>query len=55
MMFSLARFANFIGSLMRSAVWPIFLLNMSLVVRKPVFGVFDLVPHKAGCAAIEDG
>ena len=29
--------------------------NNSLVVRKPVFGVFDLVPHKPGCTAIEDG
>ena len=27
---------------------------MSLVVRKPVFGFFDLVPHKPGCTAIED-
>ena len=30
-------------------------LKMSLVVRKPVFGVFDLVPHKPGCTATEDG
>ena len=28
---------------------------MSLVVRKPVFGVSDLVRHKPGCAVIEDG
>ena len=28
---------------------------MSLVVRKPVFGVSDLVPHKPGCAIAEDG
>ena len=29
---------------------------MSLVVRKPVFGVFDLqVPHKPDCTATEDG
>ena len=28
---------------------------MSLVVRKPDFEVFDLVPHKPGCTAIEDG
>ena len=27
----------------------------SLVVRKPVFGVSDQVPHKPGCTAIEDG
>ena len=30
------------------------LFKMSLVVRKPVFGVFDLVRHKLGCAASED-
>ena len=29
--------------------------NMSLVVRKPVFRVSDLVRHKLGCAVIEDG
>ena len=28
---------------------------MSLVVRKTVFGVSDLVGHKPGCTAIEDG
>ena len=28
---------------------------MSLVKRKPVFGVSDQVPHKPGCTAIEDG
>ena len=28
---------------------------MSLVVRKPVFGVSDTVPHKPGCTATEDG
>ena len=28
--------------------------DMSLVVRKPVFGDFDLVPHKPGCTATED-
>ena len=28
---------------------------MSLVVRKPVFGVSDQVPHKPGCKATEDG
>ena len=27
---------------------------MSLVVRKPVFGVSDQVPHKPGCTATED-
>ena len=29
--------------------------NMSLVVRKPVFGVSDRVRHKPGCAATGDG
>ena len=28
---------------------------MSLVVRKPVFGVSDKVLHKPGCTATEDG
>ena len=28
---------------------------MSLVVRKPVFGVSDQVQHKPGCTAKEDG
>ena len=28
---------------------------MSLVVRKPVFGVSDQVRHKPGCTATEDG
>ena len=28
---------------------------MSLVVRKPVFGVSDQVPHKPGNAVTEDG
>ena len=28
---------------------------MSLVVRKPVFGVFDQVRHKLGLTATEDG
>ena len=27
---------------------------MSLVVRKPVFGVSEQVPHKPGCTATED-
>ena len=30
-------------------------LNMSLVVRKPVFGVSDQAPHKPGCTATQDG
>ena len=29
--------------------------QMSLVVRKPVFGVSDQVRHKPGCAATENG
>ena len=29
--------------------------HMSLVVRKPVFGVSDQVRHKPGCTIIEDG
>ena len=28
---------------------------LSLVVRKPVFGVSDQVPHKPGCTSTEDG
>ena len=28
--------------------------DMSLVVRKPVLGVSDLVRHKPGCAVTED-
>ena len=28
---------------------------LSLVVRKPVFGVSDQVRHKPGCTATEDG
>ena len=28
---------------------------MSLVVRKPVFGASDQVPHKSGCVATEEG
>ena len=31
------------------------LCYMSLVVRKPVFGVSDQVRHKPGCTATEDG
>ena len=30
-------------------------IDISLVVRKPVFWVSDLVPHKPGCTATEDG
>ena len=28
--------------------------NLSFGVRKPVFGVFDLAPHKPGCTAIKE-
>ena len=27
----------------------------SLVLRKPVFGVFNQVPHKPGCTVTKDG
>ena len=30
-------------------------IHMSLVLRKPVFGVSDQVPHKPGCTASENG
>ena len=30
-------------------------VNMSLLVRKPVFGVSDQVPNKPGCTVTEDG
>ena len=33
----------------------VYKVHMSLVVRKPVFGVFDQVRHKPGCTATEDG
>ena len=33
----------------------VYLECMSLVLRKPVFGVSDKVRHKPGCAATEDG
>ena len=29
--------------------------NLSLVVRKPVFGVSDQIPHKPGCRTTQDG
>ena len=29
--------------------------HLSLVVRKPVFGVSDQAPHKPGCTATKDG
>ena len=31
------------------------LSNISIVVRKPVFGVSDQVRHKQDCTATEDG
>ena len=30
-------------------------VHLSLVVRKPVFGVSNQVQHKPGCTATEDG
>ena len=32
-----------------------FVFHLSLVVRKPVFGVSDQVRHKPGCTATEEG
>ena len=32
-----------------------FNFHMSLVVRKPVFGVSDQVRHKPGCTTTQDG
>ena len=32
-----------------------YMYYMSLIVRKPVLGVSDLVRHKLGCSATEDG
>ena len=39
------------------AVWKKISYNheMSLVVRKPVFGISDHVLYKPGCTAMEDG
>ena len=37
------------------SVSDVFLSDLGLVVRKPVFGVSDLVQHKPGCTATEDG
>ena len=34
---------------------PVVSKQMSLVLRKRVFGVSDQVRHKPGCAVIEDG
>ena len=33
----------------------IVLPDMSLIMRKPVFGVSDQVPHKPYCTVTEDG
>ena len=33
----------------------VFIIKMSLVVRKPVFGVSHQVRHKPGCTTTEDG
>ena len=37
------------------AKYPLYSGYMSLVVRKPVFGVFDQVIHKPGCTTTQDG
>ena len=42
------RVSAFAGHAIRS-------IHLSLVMRKPVFGVFDKVRHKLGCTATEDG
>ena len=39
----------------KCSVYVIIRVNMSLVVRKPVFGVSDQVRHKPVCTATEDG
>ena len=44
-----------IEKLRRSLHHQVRLFRMSLVVRKPVFGVSDQVRHKPGCTATEDG
>ena len=36
-------------------IGPVAVLHMSLVVRKPVFGVSNEVRHKPGCTVTEDG
>ena len=41
--------------LRRGSYEQISLCHMSLVVRKPVFGVSVQVPHKPGCTATKDG
>ena len=38
-----------------SLVWVSLSLNLSLVVRKPVFGVSDQAPTKPSCTATGDG
>ena len=42
------------GFLMKQLIKEAVKNKMSLVVRKPVFGVSDQVQHKPGCPAIED-
>ena len=38
-----------------ASIFCIYADNISLVVRKPIFGVSDQVRHKPGCTAIKDG
>ena len=42
-------------SLKSAFVFAAYTVKMSLVVRKPVFGVSDQVRHKPACTATEDG
>ena len=44
-----------LGSILLILVMSRYSSYLSLVVRKPVFGVFDQVGHKPGCTATEDG
>ena len=44
-----------LGIIARLTRWTTKVTHMSLVPRKPVFGVSDQVPHKPGCTATEDG
>ena len=41
--------------LIASVDWSDAYLYLSLVVRKPVFGVSDQVPHEPACTATEGG
>ena len=39
----------------RAFLLPKNIKNMSLIMRKPVFGVSDQALHKAGCTTAQDG